>query len=78
MNIIHLAFIMQKAPPDTLSDGAFFFGGRTETWTQTSEYTDYSQFSKLLPYRLGLCDHWWRMRGSNPTFRGWEPLVLTC
>ena len=29
-------------------------GGRTETRTQTSEYSDYSQFSKLLPYQLGL------------------------
>ena len=32
----------------------FAFGGRTETWTQTSECSDYSQFSKLLPYQLGL------------------------
>ena len=31
---------------------SILFGGRTETWTQTSEYPDYSQFSKLLPYQL--------------------------
>ena len=36
---------------------SYKFGGRTETWTQTSEHSNYSQFSKLLPYQLGLCDH---------------------
>ena len=57
---------------------SILFGGRTETWTQTSEHSDYSQFSKLLPYQLGLCDLWWRIGGSNPLFRDWKPLVLTC